>query len=705
MSRPLLKRKMIRPASLFALSMCLCGAHSAALARSGSDQKNAATWYWKAIEQFQRLPRDDWQLVMDYNPAEPPTPELRAALSKIGPAFTAYQRAMMQEYSDFGLDFSQGIEMAAPHLSEMRQIARAIETDAMVRMNDGDSAGAAQRLAGLYRSSVHFGDDGTIISSLVGTAVCALGDRGVQHAMDHAAFGPSEAVVLLREVQRLQDMNDPFNYIGAAAGDQELLVNWIDGVIDEPDAEERISQMLGEAAFEDEDRPAHIEQIAVMNREEFESAVAQMDVMTDRVIGVMMMDDPEAAKAAMETLSAEISAGEHGPLAILSSYWPKVLERKLMADAMLATRATSLREIVEEDVQPAEVANAAVWYRRAIEMIAKFEAEELELLREFSAEAEIEADEDEHTAGRKLEPLLALSQDVVDVLREGSEKRRCDFSTVSYYLPGPVPWYSPGMRDAFRLVHADALRLLRLRMFEDAADRFAIGYRMIAHLSADPQFVSSTVSHRALLESHSLLELAFEAEWFQDEHRAAVLAAFDRIDSSDVFGYLNVRRQLTKTLMGIARTADQLARQAEADRDIPAGDEAERDSQSAVAAIEKADDDALLWYLAMTQYGFRLYTVPPDEHLNEESRVKERERLASLHDVLDLNLLMDAWDDFRDFAQHRQNRSEASFHEYEIRNLNLLSDRRALARADLRATSRLLRSAMAREADEAQPDD
>jgi hypothetical protein len=44
---------------------------------------------------------------------------------------------------------------------------------------------------------------------------------------------------LLRETQRLASMSDPFNYIGAAIGDQEAVLHWFESLVGEVDATEQ----------------------------------------------------------------------------------------------------------------------------------------------------------------------------------------------------------------------------------------------------------------------------------------------------------------------------------------------------------------------------------------------------------------------------------------------------------------------------------
>src|SRR5688572_6969204 len=106
-----------------------------------SPARNAATWYRKAIEQYEALSPAQRDLIQKYEPAQgQPSAELRTAPSQVQSIIQNYQSGANQEHSEFGQDQAQGVELLLPHLKPMRGIAKLTRTDVLVRLHDGDSA-------------------------------------------------------------------------------------------------------------------------------------------------------------------------------------------------------------------------------------------------------------------------------------------------------------------------------------------------------------------------------------------------------------------------------------------------------------------------------------------------------------------------------------------------------------------------------------
>ncbi len=145
--------------------------------------KNAATWYRRAIEAYESLPTDVKKALGNYdwsNPNAPITAEFRLALAQVQPVLRLAHRGAKQGYNDFELDYGQGFDLLLPHLGSMRGITLLMRTDAVVRLRDGDTAGAAAAVASIYRMGGHLTSDRILISSLVGQAIFSAGDMVAQ---------------------------------------------------------------------------------------------------------------------------------------------------------------------------------------------------------------------------------------------------------------------------------------------------------------------------------------------------------------------------------------------------------------------------------------------------------------------------------------------------------------------------------------------
>lgn len=490
-----------------------------------SEYRNAATHYQRAFERFGSLTAEEWIILGDYDGSSgPPTQAVRDALRKAQPILNDFNRGTLQPYSDFHLDFSQGFDMLIPHLGNMRQIARLAAADVAVRLYDGDTAGAADRLTAMGRSIAHYNDDRTMISSLVGQAVFNLTDATLQTGLDHAAFNAGDAMRILQPLDQLASTGDPFGLFETVVMEQEWMVmaitqqfergelaelfEWLDGPVDDMDRWESLTQ------------------------EEFDLNVAAYDEFMNDVVEIFAMEDYEAAAAEMVELYETFRDSEFNLFAAAVSGYERVLETRGRGEKLLADRIATLRELVEGDVEPLEIANAAVWYLRGIEMLDEAPTEAIAALREVKLFWDDEMPEAVVTL------LEVHGRSIVEQFRAGSEIRRCDFSIArdgaSHSFSSR---YAAGMRDAFRLLHADAIRLMKEDEAEHAAERLAICYRVVGHLSGDDQLLSSLISHVAFEHTHILAAFALDTEQFDPQHAVALGSAFDRIGRADPFGY------------------------------------------------------------------------------------------------------------------------------------------------------------------------
>ena len=492
-------------------------------------QHNAAVWYQRAIEQWNQLTPEQHDLFYHFDSTQLPSPELRAVLVQAQPLLRNLEHGSMQSFSDYQLDRSLGIELPLPHLNMMRNIAMVANVDALVRLHDGDSAGAAARIAWLYRMAGHVGDDRIIISSMVGQGIFDLADRTAQFGFDRAAFDPTDIAPMLSAVEWL-GTKDPFNYVEATLGEQEWIVDWMLREFDGEDGPFRFAQALDSYSFPNNDR---IAAIALLDQEEFRAAAEQYRHMLDEVAAIMTLEAPEAAKKAMQEWDKRLEAGEFGPLAmIMSSAFGSALERKLRGEQRVAERTELYRSMVAGEIKPVvETANAALWYLRGIEHIEAVEAEKLQCLRDMA-----------HGRDARLSDAhLDTLQEAIDIFRNGSLIHRCDFKPLHQknMVPPLLPPYAAGMHDALCMLRADAMRLLDARDIAGAVDRLAIVLRITAHLSSDPEIASAMIAHHHFEHSMTQIEAMLAADILPEHARAELLAAAKQISRSDPFGYFS----------------------------------------------------------------------------------------------------------------------------------------------------------------------
>ena len=523
------------------ITFCVLLVAGVALAQ---DRNNASTWYRRAFEAYENITEADREIIVDYtrNPEGAPSPGVRRVLRKASEIFRHMRRGSEQEYSDWDLDYQQGFELILPHLSQFRGIARLMQADALARLHEGDTLGAADRLASLYRISRHTGSDRILISSLVGNAIFRGADSTVQIALDRADIGPAESAKLLRAINGF-DESDPFDHLEAVMGEQEIAVDWLQRKFG--DETERLRMAESEEWLTNDEADAL--RLGAMTNEEFALSLDQYGRAMDRVVEAFAMEDEDAARAALKQLEEETIRGELGFLAqILMPTLSRVLENKIESKKMIDARAEMLSKLLSGEIEPKAEANAALFYLRGIELFQEMDPERYSLLREFD-------DDPDRPISETLMETLNGSSKIIDLFREGSLKRRCDFSRFrSSRDLLLIPDYAPGLRDVFRLLHADALRLIRKGDMPEACDRLTISFRVIGHLSGDEMLIMPLISHGTFLRSHSQAKMVITHGSSGEIERRTLLDAIEHISRKDPFGYigavLHLRKQLASVL-------------------------------------------------------------------------------------------------------------------------------------------------------------
>jgi len=578
-------------------------------AQQPRDRENAAYWYERAFEAFEHISPHETVVIADYlaNPDQKPTREIREILDSATRAMSYMRRGSERAYADFGLDYGQGINLLLPHLSQQRQVMRMLHADALLAIHDGHSMQAADRLATAYRVSAHSADDTILISALVGAAIFSDADKIVQFSIDRGALNRDDAATLLREVQNLPS-DDPFGIVDAAAMEQTMMVNWLTDRFSDSGGEalgKQFAQAIGDEMV--------VEQFESMTEDDFVTAVDQYDHAMNLAVEALSESDPAVARAKLDALKQKVVSGELGPLArIMLPSYDRVYERLEHSRTLLRNRIASLRELAEGQVAPDELANAAVWYRRAIEALAKVDEEYVKAIRNAAGRPTGSLSEQTRQALKEV-------QSIVSVIRKGSHKRHCDFSAVyTDAYETVIPPYAAGMRDVLRvlLVHAiadlhdndtnvsdtqdakatepsneTASRRADVHQYDDVVTHLATSFRVIAHLNDDPRIFSARVAHNGFNEAMSIVSEAVSHERLNGRQRLTLLNAARKISHSDPFGYIvatvMLRDDLASQLNALIKTLHNSSK----DNDAPAPDQPIREDK----AYQSADADQMVY--------------------------------------------------------------------------------------------------------------
>lgn len=528
----------------------------AALAQ-GDSSRNAAAWYQRAFAELERFTPEEMELIEAYRSGGgvAPSPEVRALINRAAPIIDNALRASSQGYSDFGLDYSQGFDMLLPHLGKMRSIARLMQADSMMRLGDGDGAGAAERIAAMYRLADHTGDDHILISSLVSRAIFEVADTSAQMGFDHGAFDPATAMVLLRSA-RAFDQDDPFQSIEALAMEQTLCMNMVrDHFMGD---EQRKSEILAMLALEGE----LDEQFGALTLEQLEVHIGRYSALMDRYAEVWSGDDPEAARAQLAQIERELEAGEHGLIAqLLMPALGRAYEMMRLGRDKLHDRIELLEGITQGQVDVQTLTNAAVWYRRGIERLRDLDESWVEAMKSFDPRGEASS-----IVIEQLTHAGAAAQEAIDLFVQGSNMRRCDFSVGRNALESFIPTYGDGMRDAFILLSLEAVRRAALEDEAGASAMLAAAFRMAGHLADDRLLVSSLVTRDGFLLASTTAAAIDRRRRFDEPSRQALAAAIRRNGTSDPFGFVEAamatRENIVKSIVQWGEPKEREAREA-----------------------------------------------------------------------------------------------------------------------------------------------
>lgn len=502
-----------------------------------ADTSNAAHWYEMAIDRFDVMrstaPAAEVQAGLRgveaqlARPGAAPSTELRAFLARLGPVLSVLEKAAQRPRHEFDLDYDDGPRMVLRHLSYFRVLTRCLAADAAVRMHDGDDAGAARRLATVYGIAEHAAHDRILESTLTALSAFELADALTRSAIDQGRAGPEGSEVLGRALERYAGA-DPFRLVEAARTVQTSVMPWLRERFSGPGGIDRLrEEFIGMWAD-----PVTRASFDTMDQTQLDANVSAAEQAIARVVEAFEGPDPDLTRVQLVRLDGEIRGGHHGVFArtILPQFTP-VFDRVRRDAAAAAERREVLTGLASGRLDVGATANAATWYRRAIERLGALSAEERERVATFAADPARRMDED-------LAAALGRAQPLVDLLRQATGVTRCELAHGDDEGGrGPIPPELGPLRECVRLLQVDAVRSIQAQDFDGAVDRLGTCLRVAAHLSRDGRLVSSLVADAAFDTTFALLGPGLRSEVFTLEQRMRLLGAAREVGYRDPFGY------------------------------------------------------------------------------------------------------------------------------------------------------------------------
>lgn len=500
------------------------------------DDRNAATWYRKAIERVQELDlsREELEPLWNYGetPADTPAPEdVRQLLGRLQPVLRDLKRGARQRHSDFG-NLSRDIDTLDKHVGPLSRLTWLVGVEAKVRLNDGDVAGAMRGITDLYRVAGHLTEDHRTFSSLMAQGVFRNADRFTADAIDRGALGAEDAAKIARAMAPFVQA-DAFNLVPALQIEKEMLTAWAHDLYAKRDNLDQLILDLENSLGVDPE--TLMESSALLDPDLFDASLERMEDAMDRAIELFQQDDRDEATFELGQLVDEIEKGDHGPLAaLLSDYMPQdgTLRRTALVEERIAKRHALLQAIARGEVDPKSLINAAIYYRQAMAKLRSTDPCTRESWVMIAAQSH-----DEPLTPEQIEAVDRAAE-IVALVREGASKTRCVFTDeFTTNPPLAIPEYLPGMYELAIVLLADTVRALQLADTSNASANLLAAVGMARHLSADGAIVGSMIAHVSLVEMTPHLELALTDQEFTWKQRTDLRDAVGALPQHDPFAY------------------------------------------------------------------------------------------------------------------------------------------------------------------------
>ncbi len=267
---------------------------------------NAALVYYRGLLALPSFNDGDIKAAMIDGDESGMTREAAAKkLEELQGAIGTFCRAAAMEECDFGLDFDHGFELLLPHLGKMRMAARLIASDAVRLAEAGEADAAAARLAALYGIARHVADDGTLISSLVGAAIAALGNQSVERLLGEGKVGEEGKAALVAAFERLSG-DDPFFTRRAIAMEGAIVRVWLADLI----ARDGVGRFIGFIAT-GQIEAEEVERLRTLTPAEATAAVERAVEYYEHALGLW---DKADAVDRLTALGQVASGGGYGPI-------------------------------------------------------------------------------------------------------------------------------------------------------------------------------------------------------------------------------------------------------------------------------------------------------------------------------------------------------------------------------------------------------
>ncbi len=114
---------------------------------------------------------------------------------------------------DWGLDYSEGIELQMPRLAPLRNLARIVLAQAKIAADSANYKRALELCLSIHKASPHIADGGVLISHLVGISLNAMANQCIMEILPQISDNPD---MLIRLKNQIYDVSERFPSVKAS---------------------------------------------------------------------------------------------------------------------------------------------------------------------------------------------------------------------------------------------------------------------------------------------------------------------------------------------------------------------------------------------------------------------------------------------------------------------------------------------------------
>ncbi len=435
-------------------------------------------------------------------------------LADTAPLLAEYAR-IQRTLPPRALDYSQGFELLLPHLSDLRQIARAFSyatDDAALR---GDHAALLRSMDAQAFIVQNATADGLTISSLVGMACARLTHDAIARAIDSGSVDADTARAMLASTAPL-GKGASYRLDEAMQREGDALRVEL-GRLQELTPEQRATRLN---VFNATSNALPLSDADLAKASEMSTAYYS-------ALGAAIANpDRAAGRAALAALDKRLLAGEFGELVkALAPATDKVLDRIEATEREYAELRATLQALADGTKQPADFVNAAPLYVAAASAMRRLDAE---AQRGIEAVRVARAEMPESMRADARHAIDSLRADVIDRLLRASKCGRCVFDDSARREPAFTLTAMLGANGAARLLLDDA---------PDSLDSVLAALAMMRHYASAGGFGRALVAQAIARDVAAALAELDARKPLDADARAKIAAELAKIRADDPFGF------------------------------------------------------------------------------------------------------------------------------------------------------------------------